>query len=242
MLWTVRWCRAAVLSLWSSVCRKARLCLGTEGGGLAVPGPSPLPALPLPPGSVLPYFWQVGQAHSGSMGRKSFSYCFFFSCRFPVGTRAEPKRWGWTGGGEGGSTRSSPRLGPRNPPPVFPLPRASPLSVWGRRSQTCRIREPRRPPDQWHSWGWGRGGGEQRTSSPGHIPRAPLPKTGTLRTTPSRGPCPPQFPPKQGCVLPPPRPPEAGFPRHPLPAGGAVSPLLHIPDPHQVSGLVLRQP
>lgn len=111
MLWTVRWCRAAVLSLWSSVCRKARLCLGTEGGGLAVPGPSPLPALPLPY-SVLPYFWQVGQAHSGSMGRKSFSYCFFFSCRFPVGTRAEPKRWGWTEGGEGGSTRSSPQPWP----------------------------------------------------------------------------------------------------------------------------------
>ena len=52
------------------------------------------------------------------MGRKSFSYCFFFSCRFPVGTSAEPKRWGWGGGREGGGVNqvfpclASPHLSP----------------------------------------------------------------------------------------------------------------------------------
>lgn len=46
-----------------------------------------------------------------------------------------------------------------HPPRFLPLlPRASPLSAWGKRSRTCRIQEPRRPPDQWHSWGWGHGG------------------------------------------------------------------------------------
>lgn len=64
-------------------------------GGLVRPGPThPHPAPTPAPGSLPSYFWQVGQSHSGSIGRKSFSYCFFFSCRFPVGTRAEPKRWG----------------------------------------------------------------------------------------------------------------------------------------------------
>lgn len=64
-------------------------------GDLVRPGPThPHPAPTPAPGSLPSYFWQVGQSHSGSIGRKSFSYCFFFSCRFPVGTRAEPKRWG----------------------------------------------------------------------------------------------------------------------------------------------------
>lgn len=51
--------------------------------------PSPLQS---PPSKT--YFRQVGQGHSEFMGLKSLAYCCFFNCRFPVGTRAEPKRWG----------------------------------------------------------------------------------------------------------------------------------------------------
>lgn len=244
------------MSLWSNACRKARLCLWTGGWGSGPPSPAPTAHPPPAPRPILPYFWQVGQAQSESMGRKSFSYCCFFSCRFPVGTKAEPKRWGRGGGGEGRSTRSpsSPAPPPPQPPqpptPVCPLPRASPLSAWGRRSRTCHIQEPRRPPDQWHSWEEGHGGREQRTSCPGHTPTSPpthnTPTPQGLGHIPSEPP--PEeshvllsSPPRQGCVFPP-TPAQAGVPRNPLPTGRAVSPPLHIPDPHQVAWLVLRQP
>lgn len=53
---------------------------------------SPGPArTPTPAG--IAYLLHVGQVQSGSMGPKSFWYCFFFNCKFPVGTRAEPNRW-----------------------------------------------------------------------------------------------------------------------------------------------------
>lgn len=92
-------------------------------------GPGHLRALPSPAprAPASPYFWQVGQAHSGSMGRKSFSYCFFFSCRFPVGTKAEPKRWGGVGGEEGNV--GHPGLHPRRPHPRLNPPGRTPPSA-----------------------------------------------------------------------------------------------------------------
>lgn len=69
-----------------------------------------------------------------------------------------------------------PHVGIPQAPPL--LPRASPLSAWGKHSRTYRIQEPRRPPDQWHSWEWGHGGrGEQYLKPWSHI-QVPLP---TLR-------------------------------------------------------------
>lgn len=100
-----------------------------------------------------PYFLQVGQPHSGSMGPKSFWNCFFFSCRFPVGTKAEPKRcMGRVLDAIHPHTLTSPLIAP---------PRASPLSSWGKRSRTCHIRGPHRPPSRWHNckgeWGLSQG-------------------------------------------------------------------------------------
>lgn len=56
------------------------------------------------------------------MGRKSFSYCFFFSCRFPVGTKAEPKRWGRGGRGQRGGYQ--PGLHRHHSPHPAPTPSA----------------------------------------------------------------------------------------------------------------------
>lgn len=97
------------------------------------------------------------------------------------------------------------------------------------------------------------GGGEQSTSNPGHRPK-PLPDSQTpLKLEPS------EPYPVEGHVLLSPLPGRAvsfplirsvrrgqkgeqRVPRNLLPTGVAVPLLLDIPNPHQVSGLVLRQP
>lgn len=71
-------------------------------------------------------------------------------------------------------------------------------------------------------------------------PGTPPPNMGTL--TPSRG---RSSLPDRAVSFPGPRHPGAGVPRNSLPTGGSgggISPLLHVPDAHQVAGLVLRQP
>lgn len=101
--------RCSVVAVQQSMQEGSAVPVGHTVGGSTLPEPSPLSN---PPTSNT-YVWQVGQGHSGFMGLKSFAYCFFFNCRFPVGTRADPKRWGQ------GKSRSR---GAQTPSPSSPLP------------------------------------------------------------------------------------------------------------------------
>lgn len=219
--------------------------------------PAPLHTLSQPPGPSSPTSGRWDR-YSWSLWVGSPSHTASSSA---AGSRWAPKRSQSAGGRVEEGKMGQPDLHahwphphfahPCNTPcPVCPLPRASPQSLWERRSRTCHIQEPRRPPDQWHSWGQGHGGEGAENLMPwshtqvspnthtlapqglGHIPSEPPPEESHVLLW---------SPPKQGCVLPP-MPAHAGVPRNPLPAGRAGSPLPHIPDPHQVSWLVLRQP
>lgn len=81
--------RCGVVTVQQGVQEGAAVPVGHTVGGRILPALSPLQSL-----TSKTYVWQVAQGHSGFMGLKSLAYCCFFNCRFPVGTRADPKRWG----------------------------------------------------------------------------------------------------------------------------------------------------
>lgn len=122
----MRWCRAAVLSLWSSACRKARLCLWTGGWGSAPRSPAPPPhTRPQPPGPSSPTSGKWDR-HSQSLWAGSPSHTASSSA---AGSRWAPKRSQSAGGGVEEGKGGQPGLHPHRPRPHLSLPNPQPPSA-----------------------------------------------------------------------------------------------------------------
>ena len=219
-------------------------------------GPAHLRTLPPPPGPPLPLLLAGGTGTLGVYGPEVFLILFLLQLQVPGGHQGRAKAL-WGAGGVGGDrewvnqvfilTGPTPTSTPPGPPPSAPCP--GPHRRPGGEDAVEHVTSESHADHQISGIAGGRATGEgaENLTPWSHTQRSPRTYAQTPR---GQGHIPSEPPPEESQVPTHESPQQAGLGhstntgpgRNPLPTGRARSPLLHIPDPHPVSWLVLRQP